>query len=114
MSVPNRITTDGTELPDRFVSRDVAAEYCGVSAKTLACWASVGIGPRFSKLSGGRSGATRYSLAELRRFMADPVGYSPRPIAKFNKPEQLKRGAGNPAVVVRKARARRGKGVRGH
>ena len=113
MPVSNRITIDGTELPDRFVSRDVAAEFCGVSAKTLASWAWAGVGPKFSKLSGGRSGATRYSLAELRRFMADPVGYSPRPIARFNKPEQLKKG-GNPAVVIGKARARRGKGARGH
>jgi hypothetical protein len=106
MTVPNRITTEGTTLPDRFVSRDVAAEFCGVSSKTLACWASLGVGPRFSKLSGGRSGATRYSLAELRAFMRDPAAYRPRPVVRFNKPASVKRG-GQPNVSIARARRKR-------
>lgn len=106
MPVPNRITIDGSDLPDRFVSRETAAEYLGLSASTLATWASAGCGPTFTKLSNGRSGAVRYSLAELRRFMSDPQAYHARPVARFNKPATLKRG-GNPRVSVGRARRKR-------
>jgi len=84
MPVPNRITIDGGDLPDRFVSRAAAATYLGLSARTLASWASAGVGPVFCKLSAGRSGAVRYSLEELRKFAADPAAYRPRPVAAFN------------------------------
>jgi hypothetical protein len=84
MPVPNQITIDGGDLPDRFVSRDVAAKYLSLSTRTLATWASAGIGPVFTKLSAGRSGAVRYSLEELRKFAADPAAYRPRPVAAFH------------------------------
>jgi hypothetical protein len=110
------VTTDrsiiaGETLPDRFVSRETAAEFLGLATSTLACWASLRPprGPRFTKLSAGRSGCVRYSLAELQRFAADPVAYgAPRPVGKFNTAAALKRG-GNPRLNVIKARGRRGK-----
>jgi hypothetical protein len=109
MPVPNRITIDGGDLPDRFVSRDVAATYLGLSARTLATWASAGCGPRFTKLSAGRSGAVRYSLEELRKFAADPAAYRPRPVAAFNvataKRVQLVKGPN----AARSRRRRNGK-----
>jgi hypothetical protein len=79
-------TLTGDELPDRWISREAAAAFLGLSPATLASWASLGCGPRFSKLSGGRSAAVRYSLLELRRFAEDPTGYSPRPVQRFNPP----------------------------
>lgn len=74
------------ELPDRYVDRDTAAVFLSVSPRTLATWASLQLGPRFVKLSGGRSGAVRYSLAELRAYATDPQGYRARPVAAFNVP----------------------------
>jgi hypothetical protein len=104
MPVPNRITTDAAELPDRFVSRDVAATFLGLSPRTLATWASAGCGPVFSKLSGGRSGCVRYRLSELERFASDPQAYTPRPVAAFNVPG---RKAGRLSVArPRKRKAR--------
>jgi hypothetical protein len=91
MPIPNRITIDGGELPDRFVSRDVAAKFLGLSPRTLATWGSAGCGPAFTKLSAGRSGCVRYSLEELRKFAADPTAYRPRPVAAFNDPAKAKR-----------------------
>ena len=83
MTTVPAVTVD--ELPDRYVSREHAALFLGLSPATLASWATLGVGPKFSKLSSGRSAAVRYSLLELRRFAEDPVGYRPRPVAKFNK-----------------------------
>jgi hypothetical protein len=103
---------DGNVLPDRFVSREVAATFLGLSPSTLATWASSGHGPRFTKLSAGRSGCVRYRLSELERYAADPAAYRPRPVARFNKPDALKLRAGNPKLTVAKARRRRGKGAR--
>jgi hypothetical protein len=109
MPIPNRITIDGADLPDRFVSRDVAATFLGLSPRTLATWASAGCGPRFTKLSGGRSGCVRYRLSELERFIADPAGYRPRPVAPFNpataKRVQLVKGPN----AARSRRRRNGK-----
>jgi len=109
MPVPNRITIDGGDLPDRFVSRDVAAKYLSLSVRTLATWASAGCGPVFTKLSAGRSGAVRYSLEELRKFAADPTAYRPRPVAAFHpataKRVQLVKGPN----VARCRRRRNGK-----
>lgn len=92
------------ELPDRYVDRDTAAVFLSVSARTLATWGSLGLGPRFVKLSAGRSGACRYSLAELRAYMADPAGYRPRPVMKFNPPGKSRVAAARPRK--RKASAR--------
>jgi hypothetical protein len=108
----NGIDVAGATLPDRLVSRDIAAEYLGLSPATLASWASAGCGPRFTKLSAGRSGCVRYRLSELEKFVSDPQAYRPRVVTQFNKPEALKRG-GNPALSLAKARRRRGKGARG-
>lgn len=103
MPVQNQ-TTIGGGLPDRFVSRSQAAEFLGLSVSTLASWATLGHGPTFTKLSAGRSGCVRYSLAELQRFVGDPQAYRPRPVARFHKPET--RG-GNPRVSVGRARRKR-------
>jgi hypothetical protein len=105
-TVPDRITIDGSSLPDRFVSRDVAAEFLGLSSRTLATWASAGIGPAFRKLSTGRSGCVRYSLNELQTYMADPAAYRPRPVVRFNRPASVKRG-GQPNVSIARARRKR-------
>lgn len=78
--------TTGDELPDRYVSRRQAAEFLGLSCATLAGWGTEGVGPKFVKLSAGRSAAVRYSLAELQRYMRDPQGYSPRAVGRFNRP----------------------------
>lgn len=110
MTVSNLIAADGTPLPDRLVPRETAAEFLGLSAATLATWASAGCGPKFTKLSSGRSGAVRYRLSELQRYADDPQAYRPRLIAPFRAPESLKRG-GNPKVNVSRARRRRGKGA---
>ena len=91
MTATNGTAIDGVDLPDRYVDRDTAAVFLGVSPRTLATWGSAGCGPRFVKLSGGRSGAVRYSLAELQLFAADPTSYRPRPITAFN-PATVKRG----------------------
>lgn len=98
------VTIGAAELPDRYVDRDTAATFLSVSARTLATWGSLGLGPRFTKLSAGRSGAVRYSLAELRRYMDDPAAYRPRPVMKFNPPGKNQPAAARPRK--RKAPAR--------
>lgn len=108
----NGIDVAGATLPDRLVSRDIAAEFLGLSPATLATWASAGCGPALVKMSAGRSGAVRYRVSELEKFVSDPVAYRARAVGIFNKPETLKRG-GNPALSLAKARRRRGKGTRG-
>ena len=98
---------DLASLPDRFVSRSEAAAFLGLAPATLATWASAGHGPAFKKLSAGRSGCVRYSLVELRRYIADPQSYGNRPKATFRKPSQ--QGAAQPRLNVMKAHSRRGK-----
>jgi hypothetical protein len=111
MHVQNQSTEAGGELPDRFIDRDTAAFFLSVSSRTLATWASAGCGPRFVKLSSGRSGAVRYRLSELERFAADPAAYRPRPVQAFRS---LK-GKGRKPVkvagpnVARSRRRRNGK-----
>jgi hypothetical protein len=99
-----KIEGDGATLPDRLVSRDVAAQFLGLSPATLATWASAGCGPKFTKLSAGRSGCVRYRLSDLERFVSDPQAYRPRIVAPFNRPNQ---SPGNPRLSVAKARKRR-------
>ena len=55
----------GIQVDNDTVSRRTAAVLLGRSEKTLANWASSGIGPQ--QIPGGRS---RYTLAELELFMA--------------------------------------------
>lgn len=51
-------------LPDGRVTRSDAATYLGLKPKTLACWKSLGIGPR-TILVGGRA---FYRLTDLEAF----------------------------------------------
>ena len=97
-----RIEAEGDTVPNRYVTPAVAAAFLSVKACTLAAWRSLGVGPAFTKLSAGRSGAVRYGLLELERFAADPQGYRPRPKAPFRKPvaSQIAR------PVVRRPRGR--------
>ena len=85
MTAANGTTIGGVDLPDRYVDRDTAALFLGVSPRTLATWGSAGCGPRYVKLSGGRSGAVRYSLTELQLFASDPTSYRPRAVKPFNQ-----------------------------
>lgn len=94
-------------LPDRLVSPDVARDFLSVELSTLATWRSEGCGPKYVKLSGGRSGAIRYKLSELLRFASDPQAYGPRPVAKFRKPTDQRDG--QPRINSMRARSRRGK-----
>ena len=97
-----RIEAEGDTVPNRYVTPAVAAAFLTVKACTLAAWRSAGVGPAFTKLSAGRSGAVRYGLLELERFANDPQGYRPRPKAPFRKPvaSQIAR------PVVRRPRGR--------
>ena len=52
-------------LPDGRLSRRDAAQYLGLSAKTLAIWGSQGRGPNFVKV-GGR---VFYYLEDLQAFV---------------------------------------------
>lgn len=54
-----------------FLTRREAAEFTGFSEKTLAKWANLKRGPRFTKLGTGRSAPVRYSIVELERFLSD-------------------------------------------
>lgn len=51
-------------LPDGRVSRSDAAAFLGVAPKTMACWASLGLGPMPKKV-GGR---VYYKLVDLEAF----------------------------------------------
>jgi hypothetical protein len=51
------------------LSRKEASEYTGVSAETLAKWAVLRRGPRFSKLGTGRTARVRYAISELDAFL---------------------------------------------
>ena len=74
-------------VEDRYVTETVAAEFMSLSPATLAQWRTMKVGPKFVKLSLGRSGAVRYSTAELRKFMADPIGYGDRKVGEFRHSE---------------------------
>lgn len=103
--IVDRKAVDEVSLPNRYVSPEVASVFLDVELSTLANWRSAGFGPKFTKLSAGRSGAVRYSLRELERFAADPTAYH-RPIQRFNKPQRLARG-GQPNVSIARARRKR-------
>lgn len=103
MPALSRIEADGDTLPNRFVTPAIAAAFLSVMPCTLAAWRSAGVGPRFTKLSAGRSGAVRYELLELERFARDPQGYRPRPVGTFRKPTKADRAR----VVVRHPRGQR-------
>lgn len=51
-------------LSNRFISERDAADYLGVSVKTVQAWRAKGDGPKFAKF--GR--AVRYQLNELTRW----------------------------------------------
>jgi hypothetical protein len=98
---------DSAGLPDRLVPPEVTSDILAIGLSTLAAWRSEGCGPKFVKLSAGRSGAVRYPLSEVMKFAADPTGYCARPKATFRKPA-LQRD-GQPRLNTMKARSRRGK-----
>lgn len=52
-------------LPPKLLNRSEAAEYLGVSLSTLARWAMLRIGPRWTKI-GGRA---RYRLSDLDDYI---------------------------------------------
>lgn len=56
---------DRTILP-KLLTRQEAAEYLGVSAKTMANWASSGIGPEYYTLCGG---VTRYDPQVIHQWL---------------------------------------------
>ena len=90
------------KLPDRFVSREEAAMFLGLSVATLAQWASDGHGPLFVKFSEGRCAPTRYSLLGLQQFAADPQSRRPRPVERVRK-----FGQAQPRLSVDRCRKRR-------
>ncbi len=55
---------------DRYLSPAEASKFTGFSVGTLNNWRSQGRGPVYAK-SRGETGAVRYRLADLRRFMAE-------------------------------------------
>jgi predicted DNA-binding transcriptional regulator AlpA len=59
-TVPDRI--------DRFLTRAQAAEILGLSPATLARYAMLGTGPKFSKQN---SRLVRYLLSDVQQYMAD-------------------------------------------
>ena len=75
------------EPEDRYVTESMAAEFMCLAQATLATWRSMKVGPKWVKLSAGRSGAVRYSMAELRKFMADPISYGDRKVGEFRQSE---------------------------
>ncbi|MEU3045093.1 helix-turn-helix domain-containing protein [Streptomyces sp. NPDC006984] len=48
-----------------------AGEIMGVSPQTLANWRWQGIGPAYIKLTPGRGGRIRYSLAAVEAYMRE-------------------------------------------
>ncbi len=58
-------------MPDQMLTpAQVAAEY-GVAVRTLANWRYLGIGPKFVKLTEGRSGRVRYPRTSVAAWIAD-------------------------------------------
>lgn len=70
MSTPTIETrTETTALP-KLLTRQEAAEHLGVSAKTMANWASNGVGPPYFSLCGG---VTRYDPHTLNDWLQDQI-----------------------------------------
>ena len=63
------IATEIHQPSKTHLSRREAASYLSLSEQTLGKWATLGRGPSFSKLPGGRSARVRYEIAELDRFL---------------------------------------------
>jgi len=51
------------------VSRKEASEYTGFSPETLAKWAVLGRGPKYSKIGTGRTARVRYAISDLDDFL---------------------------------------------
>jgi predicted site-specific integrase-resolvase len=57
-------------MPEQMLTpAQVAAEY-GVAVRTLANWRYLGIGPKFVKLTQGRSGRVRYPRSAVAAWLA--------------------------------------------
>jgi predicted DNA-binding transcriptional regulator AlpA len=57
------------EAKSQFLDTPSAAEFLGLSRKTLERWRWAGLGPCWHKLGG----AVRYSQVELERFAAEAI-----------------------------------------
>lgn len=108
MSSVKHSSAGGGGLNDPFVSREQAAQFLGIKVSTLACWASDNIGPRFVKLSPGRSGACRYRLSELEAFV-NAAGYQSRVVVE-SRPGNPRKRTTTPAAKPRAA-AKGGEGA---
>ncbi|MDR8020499.1 MULTISPECIES: helix-turn-helix transcriptional regulator [Nesterenkonia] len=62
--------TEATPTMPKLWTRQEAADYLGVSAKTLANWASNGIGPPYLSLCGG---SVRYDPETLSAWLQDQL-----------------------------------------
>lgn len=51
------------------LTRREASDYTGFSEQTLAKWAVLGKGPRFTKFGKGRSARVRYAISDLDAFL---------------------------------------------
>lgn len=60
-------TASETALDPIALNRENAARFIGVSPKTLANWASRGIGPRVTHLNGTRT--VVYRVSDLKAFI---------------------------------------------
>jgi hypothetical protein len=56
-------------FPRIYLTRREASEYTGFSQDTLAKWAVVRKGPRFTKLGTGRTSRVRYAIRDLDAFL---------------------------------------------
>ena len=63
--------TGGAESGPRLLLASAVAERLGVSEPTLARWRRQGRGPKFVKLSRGRSGLVRYRHEDVDSFITD-------------------------------------------
>lgn len=56
-------------MRDRWLTTNEAAELIGCRPKTLVMWRYRGRGPRYAKVSPGRSGGVRYRYSDITAWM---------------------------------------------
>ncbi len=64
------VGNNGAAAPGRLRTPE-AAQYLGVSPRTLEAWRTRGGGPEYVKLGGRRSGRVFYELDTLQRYVAE-------------------------------------------
>ena len=62
------ITPTAISAPDRFLTRQEVAEMLGLSSQTLAKWAQMKTGPKFTRLN---ARVLRYKLSDVQQFIAE-------------------------------------------